>query len=53
MCHVEEIQSDKTLCGQANEASGVANSGATLCSPVSGRLDDFGKGGMALVRDIA
>lgn len=41
-----------TLCFSANQALLAAKAGATFISPFIGRLDDIGKDGMELIRDI-
>src|SRR3989338_1833667 len=46
------IKVNVTLCFSANQALLAAKSGAFFVSPFVGRLDDIGKVGMDVVRDI-
>ena len=48
----KEIKVNVTLCFSANQALLAAKSGAFFVSPFVGRLDDIGKIGMDVVRDI-
>ncbi|MBI5860303.1 MAG: fructose-6-phosphate aldolase, partial [Nitrosarchaeum sp.] len=48
----EEIKTNVTLCFSATQALLVAKAGAEYVSPFIGRLDDIGKDGMNLIRDI-
>ncbi len=48
----EGIQTNVTLCFNANQALFAALAGATFVSPFVGRLDDISEDGMGLIRDI-
>jgi len=48
----ENIKVNMTLCFTVNQALLGALAGATFISPFVGRLDDIGRDGMALVKDI-
>jgi len=48
----EGIKTNITLCFSANQALLAAKCGADYVSPFTGRLDDIGQPGMALIRDI-
>ena len=48
----KDIRVNVTLCFSANQALLAAKSGAFIVSPFVGRLDDIGKIGMDVVRDI-
>ena len=46
------IKTNVTLCFSANQALVSAKAGATYISPFVGRLDDLGRDGMDLIREI-
>lgn len=51
-CADEEIETNVTLCFNANQALLAAKAGASYISPFIGRLDDIGQEGLKVISEI-